>query len=344
MQADSHMVIDMLPAVVQTRLPALRALQKSISRVVPVPRLPRSWPSSARSSPPSSPPLDAVATGEDAAGLDLGLPSSSSSSSSSSVSSIDTVTVNSYRMDATVRQRSGPMVHQRTPSGFLMTPLTPPIQMDESGVKWQYAQQGNMLHALGAQQGGNDSAFIRKSYIDGVSYLLKALPNNLDEHELATIEQSLPTQCLSRGNNAVPDSSVQLYQQQRQQYQQQTEQSQLEVLFRRAIRKAALQFVLLVYLLAKLTTVLVRLAAHYEAKYNISHQVLTHGVAVANAVGHCGMALADKVAPAGDGRLGQALAKAGGWALDIVSGAIQEGLSEGIEVISRRPQPSPRLG
>lgn len=197
---------------------------------------------------------------------------------------------------------------------------------------------GTMLHTLGSQQGCDDGAFIRKSFIDGVSYLLRALPDNLDKHELATIEQSLPTQCLLvRSVDQQTDSSLQMYQQDQppQQQQQQREEGPLEALLRHAVRKAALQFVLVVYLFARLVTVLIRMAAHYEAKYNISSQVFERSVVVANGAVQCGVMFAAKIGNTGDGgRLGQALARAGLWTLDLMTGAIQEGLSEGIQAIN----------
>jgi len=142
MQADSHTVVGMLPTVVQTHLPALRALHKSIGRVVPVPHIPRSWPSSAKSSAPSSPPLEAMATREDTSQLDLG---SSSSSSASSVVSMDTITDNEYGLDAGSQLRTETLTRRRAERPPLLTPLVPMVHGDGSGVKWQYARQGTCL-------------------------------------------------------------------------------------------------------------------------------------------------------------------------------------------------------
>lgn len=144
MQADSYTVVDMLPTVVQTHLPTLRALHKSIGRVVPVPQLPRSWPSSAKSSAPSSPPLEAMATREDTSQLDLG--PLSPSSSASSVVSMDTVTDSEYGLDAGLQLRTETLTRRRGGERPpVMTPLVPTVHGDGSGVKWQYARQGTCL-------------------------------------------------------------------------------------------------------------------------------------------------------------------------------------------------------
>jgi len=260
---------------------------------------------------------------------------------------MDTITDNEYGLDAGSQLRTETLTRRRAERPPLLTPLVPMVHGDGSGVKWQYARQGTMLHTLGSEQ-GCDGAFIRKSFIDGVSYLLRALPDNLDKHELATIEQSLPTQCLARSVDQETDNGLQMYQQdqplqQRQRDHGQREEGQLEALLRHVVRKAALQFVLLVYLFARLVTVLIRMAAHYETKYSVSSQLFERSMVVANGAIQCSVMFAEKIGNTGDGRLGQALARAGLWTLDLMTGAIQEGLSEGIQAINHQPQPSSRI-
>lgn len=199
-----------------------------------------------------------------------------------------------------------------------------------------------MLHALGAQHGDSDAAFTRKSYIDGMSYLLKALPDDLDEHEAATIMQCLPAKCISMTSSPT-GGLVSIHQKQQQDGphpSQRPRYSQGEALVRRAIRRAALQFVLLAYLFVKLITVLVRIGAEYERRYNISHHIISQGLGVAGALGRCGVSVGSSVAQMGDGRLAQVLTKAGTWTTDLVAAAVKEGLRDGFEIISSQPQPS----
>ncbi|KAJ1333677.1 naked cuticle [Microdochium nivale] len=337
MQGENYLATALLPSAVQTRLPVLRALRKSISWtetwIVPVPRLSRSWPSSTRSTPPTSPPLDAI-TAVDGRGLELALPSAS-------------VVIAAH--DDGLKPMSGGTGHAAHQKPLGTTPITPPtpmVQQDGSGVKWKYAQQGSMIHALGAQQGGSDAAFTRKSYIDGMSYLLKALPEDLDEHEASIIEQSLPAKCLGPMGGQVEGQTGAHHHYHHHHHPQQSRHNIQggEALVRRAIRKAALQLVLLAYLFAKLITVLVRVGAQCEKRYNISHHIISQGVSAASVLGRYGVSVSSSVAQVGEGRLGQTLTRLGSWTANVVADAVREGFREGLEIISSQPEPSQKSG
>ncbi|KAH8879696.1 hypothetical protein GQ53DRAFT_755785 [Thozetella sp. PMI_491] len=226
-----------------------------------------------------------------------------------------------------VARRDGPLIteayeyshHREYPPG-----QDAAAQMSPSGVGWRPGRQGLDLVLTAAQESKGrvahnyDTAFERKTYVDGVAYLLSGLPQDLDRGELAILGRSLPPSLAER---AIPDAHP-----------------------RRRLSDApgqrnwvhSLLLFLLGYLLswvrwaAPYVLLLISEAMRYEREYRVSENVL--GTTMAGF--SMGLAVVKRM---GDGLAGQVLADAFEYAAQGVSGALKEFAEE--EFTSR---PGPR--
>ncbi|KAI0432549.1 hypothetical protein F5Y09DRAFT_339608 [Xylaria sp. FL1042] len=198
------------------------------------------------------------------------------------------------------------------------------------GVRWRYAEQGMNIHRI-AYLNKEDPTFSRKSYIDGMAYMLMALPSNLSDQEAAMIREAIPpyiadANLVGGGND-------------------------------RAIgwrsppggRTGGLQgfiamlvavLVVLIHLTLSYASVVVRVGAHYERKHNISQQIVSRGFVIASAVGRHSIVLSAKICALKDGPVAKAVGNIASRAIESVAAGIQEGIGQGLVMIDTRPRPS----
>ncbi|KAI1327149.1 hypothetical protein F5Y16DRAFT_399703 [Xylariaceae sp. FL0255] len=86
------------------------------------------------------------------------------------------------------RKHGGPSSQQDVST---LAPKEPESITHRSGVRWIFAEQGRSLYKSASAQRENTS-FSRRAYVDGVAYLLRGLPEDLDAHENAVIREALP--------------------------------------------------------------------------------------------------------------------------------------------------------
>ncbi|KAI1300884.1 hypothetical protein F5Y03DRAFT_396850 [Xylaria venustula] len=198
---------------------------------------------------------------------------------------------------------------------------------EQAGVRWRYAEQGRAIHHL-AYMNREDPSFLRKSYIDGVAYMLLALPPDLEPHEAATIRMSLPA-CMQEAHNddhralgprrSSPEGTSSTLQ--------------------RFVAMMVAILIVVIHMLISYATLLVTLGAHYERKHNISQQIVSRGFVIASTVGRHGVELSGRICAMKDGLVGKAVGSIAIRTIESVASGIQEGIGQGLLMIDTAPRP-----
>jgi hypothetical protein len=214
-------------------------------------------------------------------------------------------------------------------------PEDEPVMRAASGVHWKFARQGTNLVNISIDGGKaavaeEDIAFERKAFVDGVTYLLKALPQELDEGELRRIQCALPEQvnqsdmALAR---AEPDSNH-------------IHPSQSRSIIHRGVQMTVVNLIFFLIFLMPYLLLLVRCAARLERKYKISEKVVGHGVDLVNTIGKQSALLTEAIGQMNDGKVAQALLEVFVWTVDGVTQGISDGLGEGLLMVGSKPKMS----
>lgn len=131
-----------------------------------------------------------------------------------------------------------------------------------------------------------DLVFARKSYIDSVAYMLKGLPDDMDNYETSVIRRALPKSCAPVGINGqieaapgrpgwVPSDRAKTF-------------------LRSTIQGSVAVIVLFLYLLLSFLAVILRAGADFERQYNVSQHLVSSGLTFATAVGKRSGALGER--------------------------------------------------
>ncbi|KAF7553076.1 hypothetical protein G7046_g7200 [Stylonectria norvegica] len=200
-----------------------------------------------------------------------------------------------------------------------------------SGIHWKFARQGTSLVSISVDGGKpavaeEDVAFERKAYIDGVTYLLKGLPQDLDLVESRRIQEALPVEAQNSdlvagrpGGGSTPNAN-----------------GQPRSILHRGVQRTVVNLVFLFSFLMPYLLFLVKHAARMERKYRISESLVNHGLDLVNAIGKQSIALTETVGQMNDGKVGQTLLEALTWTVNGVTQGISDGLGEGISIVGGR--------
>ncbi|KAI1095878.1 hypothetical protein F5B19DRAFT_439411 [Rostrohypoxylon terebratum] len=286
----SIVVFNMLPTSVQSRLPAFRSLRRSTSLSILSFRR-RSL------SPPKDMEQMMIARTEEDSVVELPPCSETASNATSSGLEVD-------QKRSSVCSDSSPNTH--------------------SGVKWNYATQGSYLQHSAAHE-TTDSAFARKSYIDGVAYMLKALPDDMDDYEANVIRQALPNSFrrvetdkrVEGGPKWLPSDRAKTF-------------------LHCTVQGFVSSLVLFAYLLLSFLSAVIRTGAHYERQYNISQHIVSSSFILVTAARKQSGALSEKIGAINDGRLGKLLSDLIAWTIESIAGGVQDGIGQGLLLIEQR--------
>ncbi|KAI0967049.1 hypothetical protein F4678DRAFT_465852 [Xylaria arbuscula] len=210
---------------------------------------------------------------------------------------------------------------------------------DQAGVRWRYAEQGRAIHNL-AYRNKEDTEFLRKSYIDGVAYMLLGLPADLELHEAAVIRVALPA-IMQQDRNPIDEQDHNPVDDGRAlgPRRSASEGSSALAALQRGTAMIAAICVVLIHLLVSYATLLITLGAYYERKHNISQQIVTRGFVIVSTVGRHGVELSAKVCGMKDGFVGKAIGSIATQAIKSVASGIQEGIGQGLLLIDTGPGP-----
>ncbi|KAI0870959.1 hypothetical protein GGS24DRAFT_473335 [Hypoxylon argillaceum] len=175
-----------------------------------------------------------------------------------------------------------------------------------------------------------DPAFSRKSYIDGVAYMLMALPDNLSDQETAAIREALPPPIAdiglaSDGNDRMVGWRPPL---------------ENRTALQQCVAKFVAILVVLMHLMLSYAAVVVRVGAYYERKHNISQQIASKGFIIATAVGRHSVVLSAKICAMKGGRVGKAVSSIASWTVESVTYGIQEGIGQGRMMVDTKTRPA----
>ncbi|KAI0100615.1 hypothetical protein GGR51DRAFT_563949 [Nemania sp. FL0031] len=198
-------------------------------------------------------------------------------------------------------------------------------QMD-SAIRWRYAEQGMNIQRIAYLEKGQDPTFSRKSYIDGVTYLLMALPENLSDQETAAIREALPPPIADTGLSSTQNERMVGWK----------PPPESRTVLQRWVAGCVAILVVLAHLALSYATIVARVGAYYERKHNISQQIASKSFIFATAIGRHGVILSAKICAMKDGRVGKVVSSIASWTMESVSYGIQEGIGQGMMMVDTK--------
>ncbi|VUC27220.1 unnamed protein product [Clonostachys rosea] len=201
------------------------------------------------------------------------------------------------------------------------------------GINWRFASQGSSLiqgACEAASEGVNDT-FERKAFVDGVTYLIRALPPNLDKRELEQVKAALPaslslpsTEPAAGPRGISPPTTPGL------------PRSALH----RSVQVVVVQLILFLHFLLPYLIQFFRAALTFERKFKVSEAVLDQGINLAGAFRRQCTNLVDAAVKVNDGKVGQGLSSVVTWVAKEVTRGITDGVGEGMVVTKLRDSAS----
>ncbi|EKD19707.1 hypothetical protein MBM_01659 [Drepanopeziza brunnea f. sp. 'multigermtubi' MB_m1] len=305
------MIYSMLPSVVQSRLPRLPSIRRSVSthgfRQV------RQWIESLPSSKSSTlSPSSGIRT------PDAGYTSA--------------LVLNEGRETGVEEQLIG--YFEQASSDEEAAPKTRmTLEMTEGndGIVWKFANQGLSLLSLAVNESSTisqgpslgNASFARQLYLHGLTYLIRGLPSDLTTEEQLSIRSSLPQGIVEPLHVEINGHSYTAGP---------APDAQPSVLHRTLASSIVQLFIFLQFILPHLKYLL-RAAYQYDREHKISEKVLRQGIDTVDGLGKTGLSLVEAIYGMGDGRFGQIITETIAWIVEGITGGIHEGLGEGMAIM-----------
>ncbi|KAE8148276.1 hypothetical protein BDV25DRAFT_20263 [Aspergillus avenaceus] len=200
----------------------------------------------------------------------------------------------------------------------------PPVTKyeEESGLRWNRVVPAiNLLRNVlyEAQQPECDGRLVRSMFINGLEYLLDALPVNLTYEETSRIQQRLPNQIRTTAGIAPQplEASIPI------------RRSHLHKLLVRII----VQFFLIVHFLLPYFKIILHQLQEYERANQVTERVVSATLGLADSVGKRAVKLGSTFHTVRDGNMGIAASSFILWWFDSIVGGILEGFGEGMAIL-----------
>lgn len=227
-----------------------------------------------------------------------------------------------------------------------------------SGIAWKFANQGSLttisnrirytnryligynLLALALEESSaisqntrfSNTSLARQLYVHGLTYLLRALPSDLSTEEKISLQSAMPAEMVeslqeeSHSGENSQDSNT----------------GEPPSVLQKSIAAIIIQlFILFQFILPYLKHLLTS-AYQYDRTHKISEKVLSRGIVTVDTIGKSGLAVTGAVYGMSDGKVGQAITDAVAWAVEGVTGGLHEGVSEGLIMLGARNSTSPK--
>lgn len=228
----------------------------------------------------------------------------------------------------------------------------------KSGIGWKFANQGSTatifcltkdtdqyligynLLALSFEESSvvsqntrfSNTSLARQLYVHALTYLLRALPSDLSTEEKMSLQSAIPTEIVdslqeeSHTSENSQDSNT----------------GEPPSLLQRSIAAIIIQlFILFQFILPYLKHILSS-AYQYDRTHKISEKVLSKGIVTVDTIGKSSLAVTGAVYGMSDGKVGQALTDAAAWVIEGVTGGVHEGVSEGLIMLGAKNGTSPK--
>ncbi|KAH8698759.1 hypothetical protein BGW36DRAFT_340013 [Talaromyces proteolyticus] len=196
----------------------------------------------------------------------------------------------------------------------------------DSGLKWNRVVPAfNLLRNAGfeAQQPNSDTRLIRRLYINGLGYLLEALPSDLSSEEARAIQDRLP--------EAIKPESDETYNRLTMQ-EKAARQSPPSYLHRIIAALIVYGFVLIHFIIPYAKTLL-QSVYRYEKNHRIATRFLTTALETADGIGKSANNASSTLITLSEGRLVAAVVNLIAWFLEAVAGGVYDGVGEGLIVL-----------
>jgi hypothetical protein len=168
---------------------------------------------------------------------------------------------------------------------------------------------------------GPNALFERKAYVDGLTYLLRALPPDLDDYESEQIRVALPADlalCDQRLDQSRPLA---------------WREDDAEVprsFIHRLVQMTVAHVFLIVHFILPYVLLLLRFGMRVERRYRVSETIVEQSIGMLHVIGrHCTHA-AETVFRGSDGKAGQRLSSAVIWLAEEVTRGVSDGVGEGL--------------
>jgi len=190
------------------------------------------------------------------------------------------------------------------------------LAVDESSIISQDSRFGN-------------ANFARQLYLHALTYLLRALPQDLTTEEQLSVRSALPRGVVEplRLNSVYMTGSHS------------SEQDSQPSLLHRTLASMIIQLFNFVQFIMPYLKYLVRAAYQYDREHKISEKAVAQSIKTVDLVGKSGLAVGSAVWGIGGGKVGQFIGETVKWFVDGVAGGIHEGVGEGMVIMGvGRPQ------
>ncbi|KAK0653323.1 hypothetical protein DIS24_g6123 [Lasiodiplodia hormozganensis] len=234
---------------------------------------------------------------------------------------------------ATMRRGSGvsdmseeKLVDERRSSSSSL-PGYHPLDMPAT-VNWKYASEGlSQLSAALQYSSDSDPSIARTLYMQALTLLLKGLPCDLGATEKMSIESSLPPHMVKVIHVDVSNGQL-VYQGSR--HVSEPHRPPLEPSWlHRLLASSIIQFFLLLHLLLPYVKLFIGHAYQYERQHRISERLVSSSINTVDELGRRSIRFTNAIFQMNDGKVGQAINDLMLWWLRGVTGGIHEGVSEG---------------
>ena len=173
--------------------------------------------------------------------------------------------------------------------------------------------------------------FSRHLYVDGLTYLLRALPEDLTEEERFNIRAALPAKVANHEvtiigldpNPTKGSQDIPLHE----------ENNQDVSVVHRFFAFITIQFFLIVHYLLPYLKLFMGQVYRYERKHHISERVVRSSMDTIDSVGQRSIRMADAVCRLNDGKIGNAMHEFGSWWIQGMAGGLHEGIGEGLAIV-----------
>jgi hypothetical protein len=188
--------------------------------------------------------------------------------------------------------------------------------------------------------------FCRDLFIHALTYLLRALPDDLNQTELLSIQTSLPTPIVDSIEASVVQKDIVPYHGPGE-VEEREPSSPPPSIIHRAVAAVIIQFFLLVQFILPYVKVFIASVYRYERQHRISERVFSMSIDTIDGIGKRSLMIADRVCAMNDGKVGQAINNFTIWWITSVTGGIHQGIKQGVIVLredARRGNPVDERG
>ncbi|KAL9075408.1 MAG: hypothetical protein Q9157_004033 [Trypethelium eluteriae] len=192
----------------------------------------------------------------------------------------------------------------------------------KSGILWKYGNQGN-----------------RHLYVDGLTYLLRALPEDLTAEEYLRIRAALPIK--ARGCRLTLISQDQSLVARPEEVAPVKASSEDVSAIHRFFAFVTIQFFLIIHYLLPYVKLLLAFMYRYERENRVCERVVRSTLDAIDSVGQRSIEMVGAVRKLNDGKVGQAMQEFGSWWIQGMAGGLHEGIGEGLAIVGATPS-SPR--